>query len=110
MRFKATHENLTIHVPPEEMAECLREIVRHLVPRHTHKVYVFSEATPPFPVKENGVTLVSAIDQPSNFLQNFRIILRPGELVIVSGQAGFTRDKWRDLAESVRASERGTRR
>ena len=39
MRFKATHENLVIHVSAEEMADCLRRVVQHLVPHHTRKVY-----------------------------------------------------------------------
>ncbi len=103
MRFKATHENLTIHVSPDEMAGCLRTVVRHLVPHHTRKVYVFSEHAAPFSVDEPGVTLVGPSDLPSNFLQSFRIILRTDELVVVAGHAAFTRDQWRDMAESVEA-------
>ena len=103
MRFKATHENLTIHVSPDEMAGCLRTVVRHLVPHHTRKVYVFSEHAAPFSVDEPGVTLVGPRDLPSNFLQSFRIILRIDELVVVAGHAAFTCDQWRDMAKSVEA-------
>ena len=74
MRFKATDENLTIHVSPDELAECIRSVVRCLVPHHTRKVYLFTESRPSFPVEDAGVALVGAIDLPSNFLQSFRIM------------------------------------
>ncbi len=101
MRYKATDENLMIHVSPNETAECIRSVVRCLVPQHTRKVYLFSESRPSFPVEDTGVALVSANDLPSNFLQSFRIILHPDKLVVVSGQTNFTRDQWRSLAASV---------
>jgi hypothetical protein len=103
MRFKAADENLTIHVSPDELAECIRSVVRCLVSHHARKVYLFTESRPSFPVEDAGVALVGANDLPSNFLRSFRIILHPGELVVVSGQKHFTRDQWRSLAESVEA-------
>jgi hypothetical protein len=103
MRFKATNENLTIHVSLDETAGCIRSVVRCLVPQHTRKVYLFTKSRPSFLVEDADVTLVGANDLPSNFLQSFRIILHPGELVVVSGQTHFTRDQWRSLAESVEA-------
>jgi len=98
MRFKATNENLILRVSPDEMPQCIRRVVRFLVPRHTPKVYLLAEPEPPFSTNQFGLAVVGAQDLPSNFLQSFRIILRPGELVLVSGQRRFTHDQWRDLA------------
>jgi len=91
MRFKATNENLTIHLLDNEVEGCLRSLARALVPRFTQKLYVYAEHEQGFNLREYGLANVGPADLPSNFLQKFRIILRPGELVIVSGQSRFTR-------------------
>ena len=98
MRFKATNENLTIQISADKIAECVRGVVRLLVPRHARKVYLFAEQAQPFEIDEAGLALVGPKDLPSNFLQSFRLILRPGELVVVSGPRRFTSDQWRDFA------------
>jgi len=98
MRFKATNENLTIQVSADEIADCVRRVVRLLVPHHARKVYLFSDQEKPFEINETGLALVGPKDLPSNFLQSFRLIVRPGELVVVSGQSRFTREQWRDFA------------
>ncbi len=103
MRFKATHENLTIQVSPGELGECVRRVVRFLVPQHTRKVYLFAESKPSIPISDESIAVVGATDRPSNFLQSFRIILRPGGFIVVSGQARFTRDQWRILGENLEA-------
>jgi hypothetical protein len=103
MRFKTTNENLLIHVSSEETPACIRKVVRCLVPKHTRKIYLFTESQPSFPLKNTGVTLVDANHLPSNFLRSFRIILRPGELIVVSGRTNFTQAQWRNLAQSVEA-------
>ena len=98
MRFKATNENLTIQVSNDEIAECVRRVVRLLVPHHTRKVYLFAEQEQQLEMHETGLAFVGPKDLPSNFLQSFRLILRPCEVVVVSGQSHFTRNQWRDFA------------
>ena len=101
MRFKATNENLRIQVSPEEIAESVRRVVRLLVPHHARKVYLYSEQEQSFEIKETGLALVGPKDLPSNFLQSFRLILHPGELVVVSGRKCFTRDQWHEIATKL---------
>jgi hypothetical protein len=103
MRFNATTHNLTIQVSANEIAGYVRRAVRLLVPKHTRKVYLFTEPDQPFEMDEPGLAVVGPKDLPANFLQRFRLILRPGELIVVSGQSRFTREQWRDLATKLKA-------
>jgi hypothetical protein len=105
MRFKATTENLTIQVASDEVAACVRGVVRMLVPRHARKVYlvVEEEQEPPLEIQEPGLARVAPADLPSNFLKSFRLILDSGELVVVSGQNRFTREQWHDFAARLDA-------
>jgi hypothetical protein len=101
MRFKATNNNLQIQVSGGEIADCVRRVVRLLVPRHTRKVYLYAEQKPPFQIDEAGLALVGPNDLPSNFLLSFRLLLYPGELVVVAGQCRFMREQWRDFAAGL---------
>jgi hypothetical protein len=100
MRFKATNENLTIQLSADEVAACVSKIVRMFVPHYTRKVYLFAKQQP-FEFADSGLVVVVPEDLPSNFLQSFRLILRPGELVVVSGQLRFTREQWRNFAAQL---------
>jgi hypothetical protein len=101
MRFKATTENLTIGLAADEIAECVSRVVRLLVPHYTRKVYLLVEPELPLRFAETGMVLVGPKGLPSNFLTSFRMILRSDELVVVSGQLGFTRKQWRDFAAKL---------
>jgi hypothetical protein len=105
MRFKATKENLTIQVSPVEMAECVRRVVRLLVPHHTRKVYLYELMnSAPFPINEPGLSVVDTTDLPSNLHRSFRIIRWPdNKLEVVSGRRRFTCREWRDLAMKLEA-------
>ena len=104
MRFKATQSNLMIQIEHEEVAEFLRKAIAYLVPRFTKGVYVLAEPAELASAIPVGARVVLSGQEPSNFLSSFRIILRPGEAVVVSStEHRLTRDQWREVAEHVGA-------
>jgi hypothetical protein len=103
MRFKATNENLTIQLAAKEITECVSRAFRLLVPHYTRKVYLLVEHKGQFESAESGLVVVGPGDLPSNFWQSFRLILRQGELIVVSAPLRFTREQWRDIATQLEA-------
>jgi hypothetical protein len=104
MRFKATQNNLVVQVAADELAALIHSAILLLVPRHAQKVYFLAEPESLFAPSQEGVVVVKAGSEPSNFLQSFRLLLRPGELVVVSSQQRrFTQSEWRSFAEAMAA-------
>lgn len=104
MRFKASHDNLVVLLEHEELDACLRKIVAFLVPHFAKRVYVLAEPAELVQAAPGGAKVVLSGQEPSNFLASFRVILRPGEVVVVSGREHrFSKEQWREVAEHVAA-------
>ena len=102
MRFKPTRDNLVLHAASEELTFLVPLAVSLLVPRHTRKVYLLSELESFLPAAQEGLVVVKSGNEPSNFLESFRLLLRDGELVVVSSsQRQFTSAQWRNFAEAL---------
>jgi hypothetical protein len=99
MRYKPTKNNLAIQLTPAEIPECVQRTTAYLVPRFTRKVYLLAEPAELFSTFQPDITVLKAGQEPSNFLSSFRLLLRPGELVVVSSRENpFTKEQWRELA------------
>jgi CBS-domain-containing membrane protein len=104
MRFKASRDNLVVLLEREELDECLRKIVASLVPRFAKRVYVSAEPAELVVAAPRGARVVLSGQVPSNFLASFRVIVRPGEVVVVAGrERRFSKEQWREVAEHVGA-------
>jgi hypothetical protein len=107
MRYRATSDNLVIEVPAPELEEWIGRVVRLLVPRYTSKVYFLADSEPPFDGlrRQAGLAVVRPGQEPSNFLQSFRLLFRGGELIVVSSPSHrFGREEWRAFAEALAPS------
>jgi hypothetical protein len=107
MRYRATGDNLVLEVPLSEMEDWVRRVVRLLVPRYTSKIYLMSEdaGIRVSGIEQPGLAVVQAGQEPSNFLQSFRLIARHGELIVVSSRgARLGREEWRSVAEELSAN------
>jgi hypothetical protein len=103
MRYRATSENLAIEVAVPELAEWVGCVVRLLVPRYTSKVYFLADSEQLFVgLRQTGLAVVRPGQEPSNFLQSFRLLFRGGELIVVSSPSRrFGREEWRAFAEEL---------
>lgn len=102
MRFKATKDNLRVQLASNEVAACVRKAASFLVPRFTTTLYLLAVPATLFQGSEPGVSVLTTGKEPSNFLQSFRLLIRPGELVVVSSREHpFSREQWRDLADQL---------
>jgi hypothetical protein len=103
MRYRATADNLVLEVPPFELEQWVRRVVALLVPRYTSKVYLMTDSDNRFNgIEHPGLAVVQPGQEPSNFLQSFRLILRAGELIVVSSrERRFGREEWRSFAEEL---------
>ena len=102
MRFTPTNDNLVVQLAPDEVALLVRSAVALLVPRYTKKVYLLADPESLLAPAQDGLAVVKPGSEPSNFLQSFRLLLREGELVLVSSQQRrFTRSEWRSFAEAL---------
>ena len=102
MRFKPTQNNLVVQLGPDEIARFVDKVVAFLVPRFTRKVYLHAEQAELLPKPQPGVVVVLKGHEPSNLLSCFRIIISPGEAVLVSSrECRFDKDQWREVAEHV---------
>src|SRR5258708_2606198 len=104
MRFKPTQDNLVVQLAADEVAALVRRAVSLLVPHHAKKVYFLAEPESLFAPNQEGLVVVKPGSEPSNFLQSFRLLLRAGELIIVSSQQRkFSQSQWRSFAEALAA-------
>lgn len=102
MRFKPARDNLQVQLAPDQVAGCVCKVASLLVPRFTQKLYLLAEPQELFQSSEPRVSVVALGHEPSNFLLSFRLLVRPGELVIVSSREHqFSKEQWRDLAEQL---------
>lgn len=103
MRYRATSDNLMIEVPAPELEVWVGRVIRLLVPRYTSKVYFLADSEPPFDgLRQTGLAVVRPGQEPSNFLQSFRLLFRGGELIVVSSPSRrFGREEWRAFAEEL---------
>jgi hypothetical protein len=102
VRFTPTKDNLVVQLAPNEAASLVRKAVALLVPRYTKKVYFLAESQSLFAQAQDGLAVVKPGSEPSNFLHSFRLLLREGELVLVSSQQHrFTQSEWRGFAEAL---------
>lgn len=102
MRYRATSENLIIEVPSSDLEAWVSRIVSLLVPRYTSKVYLLTEPDQPFRGTHPALAVVRPGQEPSNFLQSFRLLFRAGELIVVSSPSRrFGREEWRSFAEKL---------
>ena len=104
MRFQATKENLVVQIGANETVALVQAAIRLIVPRYTKKVYFIADPASLHVPTQEGVVVISAGAEPSNFLQSFRLILSPGQLVVVSSnRPHFTQTQWRSFAEELEA-------
>ncbi len=109
-RFTPTDENLRIEVDESSVEPYAAAAVRILVRSGERKVYFLAEGGRSYPslmaAKDEGVTVVSAGQEPSNFLTSSRVLHRDGELVVVSSKV-MRKDQWRKLASEIEAQVAG---
>ena len=103
MRYRATADNLILELPPSELEQWIDQIVGRLVPRYASKVYLLNDSGHQFSgARHPNLIVVRPGQEPSNFLESFRLILRAGELIVVGSRGKrFGREEWRSFAEEL---------
>ena len=105
MKFRPTHDNRVIVAGVDEASAIVERAADLLTPEYTENIYLLCEGSQRIGAEHPGLRRINPGQEPSNFLQSCRIIVRDGEIVIVSSKEQvLSKQQWRSIGDTLRAS------